>query len=45
MIISNYTMSYKMNKNTSDNDAIHVFTSAAGGLHVQFKKISNKAFT
>lgn len=40
MILSNYTMFYKMNEkhNSSDNDAIYVFTYAADGLYVQFKK-------
>lgn len=39
-ILSNYTMSYEMNKKRTlnDNDAIHVFTYAADGLYVQFKK-------
>lgn len=35
-VLSNYTMSYKP---TSDyNAAFHVFTYAADGLYVQFKK-------
>ena len=36
MIFSNYTVSYK--NTSSDNDAIHVFTYAANGLYVKFKK-------
>ncbi|XP_071559039.1 cytochrome P450 6k1-like [Temnothorax nylanderi] len=36
-ILSNYTMSYETNEK-HDNNAIHVFTYAADGLYVQFKK-------
>ncbi|XP_036138732.1 cytochrome P450 6k1-like isoform X2 [Monomorium pharaonis] len=36
MILSNYTLSYK--STSSDNDAFHVFTYAANGLYVKFKK-------
>ncbi|XP_011696504.1 PREDICTED: cytochrome P450 6k1-like [Wasmannia auropunctata] len=37
-ILSNYTMSYENKKRSNDSDAIHVFTYAADGLYVQFKK-------
>ncbi|KAG5333305.1 CP310 protein, partial [Acromyrmex heyeri] len=37
MIISNYTISYKTNKK-HDYNTIHVFTYAADGLYVKFKK-------
>lgn len=36
-ILSNYTLFYEENI-SNDNDAIHVFTYAADGLYVQFKK-------
>jgi len=39
-IVSNYTLNYEKDKKITlnGNDAIHVFTYAAGGLHVGFKK-------
>ncbi|KYM99582.1 Cytochrome P450 6k1 [Cyphomyrmex costatus] len=37
MIISNYTISYEVNKK-HDNNTIHVFAYASDGLYVQFKK-------
>ncbi|KAL6259233.1 hypothetical protein P5V15_009152 [Pogonomyrmex californicus] len=38
MIISNYIMSYETKTTSNNNQAIHVFTYAADGLHVLFKK-------
>lgn len=40
MILSNYTVCYDMNEKCilNDNDAMGVFTYAADGLYIQFKK-------
>jgi len=39
MILSNYIVCYKNEKLTlKDNNEIHVFTYAADGLYLQFKK-------
>ncbi|XP_050465708.1 cytochrome P450 6k1-like isoform X3 [Cataglyphis hispanica] len=40
-ILSNYTLCYETDKKINLNDAIHVFTYAADGLYVQFKKRHN----
>lgn len=37
-IVSNYILNYEKDKKITLNDAIHVFTYAAGGLYVGFKK-------
>lgn len=42
-ILSNYTMSYEANT-SSDNNDFQVFTYAADGLHIKFKK-RNKSFS
>lgn len=42
-ILSNYALYYETDKKITlnGNDAIHVFTYAADGLYVQFKKRYN----